>query len=395
MESGGKQTRAGPGTANVLWLGIASGFNDISSEMIFVVFPLFLIETLKAGPAALGVIEALAVSIPRVLMLASGWVSDRIRRRKALAFVGYALSSVSKFAIAFSAVWQHALAGRVADRIGKGIRTAPRDALVAESVAPERRGLAFGIHRTLDTAGAVIGPLLAYAMLRAAPDDFRRVFMWSIVPAAVAVFVVAAMVREVKPERRREGSEGSRERVLSPPLIAFLAATGVFSLGKFGDAFLILRAKDLGLAVTTIPLWYLLLQLIYAPLCVPVGLICDRIPKSVVVAFGYLAFSGVYLGLSLAQSTAVVWYVVIAYAVHLAVTEVAARALVAGLAGESSRATALGAYHTVTGAGGLVASLLAGLLWETRSASFAFGFGAAMALCGFLGVAWMAARYRT
>jgi MFS family permease len=379
----------------VLWLGVASGLNDISSEMVFVVFPLFLIETLKAGPAALGVIEALAVSAPQLLMFASGWLADRTGRRKSLALSGYSFSALAKFAIAFAAVWQQALAGRVADRIGKGVRTAPRDALIAESVAPKRRGFAFGIHRTLDTAGAVLGPLVAYAMLKSAPSDFRRIFMWSIVPAALAVFVVATFVQEVKPKRHADGLPRPKERVLSPALVAFLIATGVFSVGKFGDAFLILRAKDLGLAVTTVPLWYMVVQIIYTPLCVPVGLLCDRMPKGLVLAFGYFVFSGVYLGLSLAQGTAVLWYIVAGYAVHLAVTEVAGRALIAGLAAESARATALGLYHTITGAGALLASLLAGFLWQTRSASFAFGFGAAMALAGALGVVWVSARYRT
>jgi MFS family permease len=394
--------RSGRIPRNVWAASAASFLTDVSSEMVLNVLPLFLANVLGARTAVIGLIEGVAESSASLLQVVSGAASDRLGRRKGLAVAGYAISALAKpfFAVAGSSGAVAAV--RWAERVGKGLRTAPRDALVADSIGPGDRGLAFGVHRAADTAGAVVGLLLAIAVVshvqRGAAElggpAFRVLVLASLVPAFLGVLVLALGAAEVRkagtPTGPRLGLRG-----LGAPFLAFLAVSAIFDLGNFSDAFLVLRAQERGIGVSEI-LWILVgFNVVYALVSTPAGRLSDRAGRKRVLTFGWLTYAGVYLGFALARSGVHVALLWLAYGAYYGLTAGTARAFVADLVVPERRGTAFGTYHALLGLIDLPSSILAGVLWQGAgswpglgpAAPFFFGAGAAgaaallLALC--------------
>lgn len=379
---------------NVLWLSVISLLNDTASEMIYPLLPLFLTTVLGGGPAFLGVVEGLADSTSSFFKYAGGWVSDRVHRRKALVGIGYGIATVVRPLLALATLPWHLLAVRLTDRVGKGVRNAPRDALLAESVEPAHRGLAFGFNRAFDHAGAVIGPLLATMFLLAFPGKLRPLFAFALLPGVIAVTVLVVMVRERAPQPA--GAEPAPEAGLpsaeaTPPADApagatqapgfgrFLFVLFIFTLGNASDAFLLLRAQTFGLAVALIPLLWAVFHISKMAFSVPGGVIADRIgPRPAIVA-GWLVYIAVYAGFAFASTELEVWALFIVYGVFYGLTESPEKAMVARYATAEHRATAYGAYHFAIGLGAFPASLVFGLIWQESSPEAAFLYGAALA----------------
>lgn len=366
----------------VIILGIASLLTDISSEGIYPLIPLFLVEVLRTPVVDVGLIEGVANSTASILRVVSGWLSDVLGSRKWPVVAGYSLSTVSKPLLALANSWQAVFGVRFADRLGKGIRTAPRDALIADTTPPERRGVSFGFHRGMDTLGAVAGPLLAFWLLgTVAQNNYRTIFLMSAVPAVLAVLVLVTFIREPRHERPAAAERPSiKLRAFSREFRLFLIVSTVFSLGNSSDAFLILRARDLGVAAGSVLLVYVVFNTVEASLSVWAGALSDRIGRRNVILAGYLVYAAVYAGFALARSASAVWVLFAAYGAQNALTQGVQRAFAADLTSAGARGTGLGAYHTLTGIALLPASLIAGFLWQHMSPAAPFYFGSALAV---------------
>ena len=365
---------------NVVVAGAVSLLTDISSEMIIPVLPLFLTLTLGAPVAAVGLIEGVAESTASVLRVFSGYLSDRSGRRKPLILAGYGLSNLTKPLLALAGAWPHVLALRFADRFGKGVRGAPRDALIADSVDASVRGRAFGFHRSMDTTGAAIGPLLAAATLAATAGDARAVFWLASVPGVAAVLLAWWLLRDRPAAPKDVDAPRLGFRDLGRPFALFTAVATLFALGNSSDAFLILRAQDAGMAVAVIPLAYVAFNTLYAVVATPVGIVSDRWARRPLLAAGYAVFALVYAGFALAPNAPVVAGLFLAYGLYYALTDGVARALVADLVPAPLRATAMGTFSTATGLALLPASLIAGALWQVVGPWAPFAYGAVMGL---------------
>jgi MFS family permease len=373
-------------------LGWVSLLTDASSEMIYPLLPSFLRGTLGAAPAFVGMVEGLAESTAGLLKVASGWVSDRVPRRKPLIVAGYVLSSLVRPLAAVAAVPWHVLAIRLADRIGKGVRSAPRDALLAEATAPGERGRAFGFQRAMDHAGAVVGPLLASGLLFLG-CELRLVFGLAAVPAALSVFVLLFGVREEeRPPGRTARAATSGASPWTPQFRRYLAALGLFTLGNSSDAFLLLRAQEAGVAVAAIPLLWTFHHVVKALASTHGGGLSDRLGRKALIVAGWGVYAVSYAGLALAREAWQVWTLFGVYGLFHALTEGPERALVADLARPEARGRAFGAFHAVTGILLLPASLLAGALWQAWGAPAALLTGASLALAA---AAVLAAGVRT
>ncbi|MBI2913965.1 MAG: MFS transporter [Chloroflexi bacterium] len=370
-------------TRPVFILSIVSFLTDISSEAIYPLVPLFLTSVLGAPLAAVGLIEGFAESTSSVLKTASGWLSDRWRARKPLVVAGYALSAAAKPLLAAAHVWPAALGVRFLDRAGKGLRTAPRDALIADATPAKLRGRAFGFHRAADTLGAVVGPAAGLGLLAAFNDNFRLVFVLALIPAAAGVALLA-LVREHKPapDDGREARVPLRE--LGAGFYAFLGVSLLFALGNSSDVFLILRSKDLGLSNTEVVSAYIGFNAVYAVLATPAGIASDRLGRRNVIGLGFLVFAAVYLGFALAGGGALAWPLFAVYGFYMALTEGVGRAFVADFVPAASRATALGLYTGALGGMVLLSSVIAGVMWDQIDASAPFFLGGATALAAFV-----------
>lgn len=365
---------------NVVLLGFVSFFADVSSEMVYPIIPLFLAGTLGAPVVAVGVIEGIAESTASLLKLYSGWLSDRVRRRIPLIAGGYALAAIAKPAIAAAVAWPMVLGARFLDRAGKGVRTAPRDALIAASADPAAQGRAFGLHRAMDSAGAVAGPLTAIGLLAVfGHGNYRPIFLIAFVPGAIgAALVLLAREAPAAAERRTLprifSLEGYDRRFL-----AFLAITVVFALGNSSDAFLILRARDLGLGAIAAVLAYVVYNVVYAALSLPAGIRSDRVGRRRVLVAGFAVFAAVYAGFALAGDGWAVWPLFAVYGVYIAMTDGVARAYIADLVAPARRGAALGLYNAIIGVMTLLASVLGGALWDIAGPQATFAFGASTA----------------
>ena len=367
---------------NVILLGLTSLLTDIASEMTYPIIPLFLISTLGATPAALGLIEGIAESIAALVKILAGRLVDKSWRKKSLTIIGYAASVAGKAFLPFAHTWGVVFVGRAADRLGKGIRTVPRDALIAESTESESRGKAFGLHRGMDTAGAVLGVAFALILLGQSGKDYVRIFLWSLVPAILGV-VVLAWVREPSRKGVRVITHPDfRWSALPPQLKKFLLVVLLFSLGNSSNAFLLLRASG-NAGTSTVLLLYLTYNVSYMLFSYPAGRWSDRVGRKVVLATGYTLYGLVYVGFSLLSAGTpswIPWVLFIVYGIYSGSTDGVEKALIADLAPGNLRGTALGIHAMVVGVGVLPASLLAGWLWEISGPGATFGVGGAMGL---------------
>jgi MFS family permease len=375
---------------NIIILGLTSLFTDVASEMVYPLVPFFLTIKLGASPAILGLIEGIAESLASLLKVFSGYISDRLKNRKQLTIVGYASSAIGKLMLYVAAGWGMVLGGRVVDRLGKGIRTAPRDAIIADSSAEGKRGTAYGLHRAMDTAGATLGVLLAYVFFTSlAQGEYAPVFIWSLVPASIGV-VLLLFVREAKPKEGKEAKLPSfRWSVLPRKLQLFLIVALIFTLGNSSNTFLLLRAKDLGFTPATAILLYLAYNVVYGLVSYPVGRLSDRIGRKTLLVAGYAFYGLVYLGFALVNLPSqawILWALFGLYGLYIGFTEGVEKALVADLAPADLRATAIGLHATIVGIGLLPASLIAGQLWDRIAPSAAFYFGGGMGLLAAIGL---------
>lgn len=371
---------------NVVVSTVASLLTDISSEMVVHLLPLFLAQVLRTSTPFIGLIEGAGESAASLLKLVSGRLSDRFRTRKTPVVLGYGLSTLAKAFLVSAGSWGVVFAARLSDRVGKGIRTAPRDALIADSVPETRRGAAFGFHRAGDTLGAFLGVGIAWWLVRNSGDGatlsratFHTVALWSLVPAGAAVLVLLFGLREpprpAAPARDRPAPR-SLGTLPPRPLRGFLLVLLLFTFGASADAFLILRARERGADLATTLLMVLGFNLVYALAAQPLGRLSDRIGRKPLLLIGWGIYAASYAGLALATSVTAVGLIWAGYALYYAASEGTARALVADLVPPELRGTAYGWYHLAVGLGSLPASLIAGWLWARVSPAAAFGFGA-------------------
>ena len=382
---------------NVLALGAVSLLTDVASEMIYPLLPLFLTSVLAAGPAALGAIEGLAESTAALVKLAAGLRSDRVRRRKPLIVLGYGLAAVARPLVAIASSAGVVAAIRFGDRVGKGLRGAPRDALITDSTPPSLRGRAFGLQRSLDHTGALIGPLVAAALL-AGGLPLRWVFALAAVPGVLGVALVVGRVREAAPQapvapqvprspdsaRRGGGALGTRGVLPHGPLRRYLFILLLFTLGNSSDAFLLLRATDLGVRAAHLPLLWAFFHVVKAGGTLPFGALSDRLDRRRLVIAGWAVYALVYLGFARADAAWHAWALFAAYGLYYALTEGVEKALLADLAPPALRGTAFGWQAFAVGVGALPASLVFGALWQRAGPLAAFGLGAGLAFAASL-----------
>jgi MFS family permease len=390
---------------NVLAIGLVSLLNDASSEIIYPFLPLFLALTLGASPLAIGVIEGGAESISSLLKLFSGYLSDRRGRRKGLVVFGYGLASVMRPLLAFASSWPQVLFIRLADRVGKGLRSAPRDAMIADAAAPAERGIAFGFHRAMDHMGAVIGPLLGFAILsiiaagRSTPTaaDYATLFLLASIPAAAAVLVAAFLVRERPTQARAAPAPALTATPIRLSLRGFdanfkrfLLILALFTLSNSSDAFLLLRAEQAGVSATQIPLLWAALHVMKVASSLVGGDLSDRLGRKTLIVSGWLVYAAVYAGFAYVSGIFAVWGLFLVYGLYFGLVEGSEKALVADLVRPEQRGTAYGLYNLAFSVTVLPASLLLGALWNWRGAPTAFltsaviGTGAALLLALFV-----------
>ena len=369
---------------NVWVAGWVSFFMDVSSEMVYPLVPLFLSSAFGTNKSIIGLIEGIAEASASVLKLFSGVLADRFGRQKFLMGLGYGISTLSRPALALATGWGLVLTSRFVDRVGKGIRTAPRDAIIAASTPSVRLGAAFGFHRALDAAGAVVGPAVAILILAMWEANYRLVFWLSILPGIVAVLLI---VFYISPDKQAQGTG----RTISWSLQGFnrrfgrfLVVIGLFSLGNSSNAFLILKAQHAGITPAWISLVYLLFNVAYVLLSIPAGILADRFGRPRVIIFGFSLFALVYAGFAVAENPWPIAVLFVLYGCYMGVTDGVQRAYLATLVSAQHMATGFGLYHMVVGLAILPASVLAGLFWDHISPSAPFWFGSGMAALAML-----------
>ena len=385
---------------NVFFLGIVSLLTDVSSEMIFTLVPLFLSNVLGAATTIVGLVGGLSESTDAIFRIFSGWFSDKIGRRKLLAVVGYSISTVAKPFMYLATSWGAVLSIRFGDRVGKGVRTSSRDAMIADSVSAGERGRGFGLHRAMDTSGAVLGLAIAAIIIYLVQgggwqlnlESYQWLVLVGVIPAVLAVVVLLVFVRE---RGREQLSGGSSQRGLSLSGLkagfdnrfkVFLAIMAVFTLGNSSDFFVILRAQNLEIPLIQVIMMLVLLNVTYAVTSLPMGILSDRLGRRRVITLGWFIYALVYLGFALASSVWQVWLLFACYGIYYGVVEGVARAFVADLVTEEKRGTAYGLYHGIVGLTLLPASLIAGWLWDAVSPAAPFYFGAGLAFVAMLGI---------
>ena len=368
----------------VYLLGIVSFLTDVSSEMIFPLLPLFITTILGAGAEVLGLIEGVADSAASIIDIFVGYFSDKAGERKKFVILGYGLSAVTKVGIALSTSWWHILIMRGTERIGKSIRTSPRDALIADATPQELRGKSFGLHRAMDTLGAVVGPAIAFIAVSAFHDDYRTVFWLSAIPAFIAVALIVFLVREQKqtraPKKIAKSVSLKTFALLPKKYRYFVLSTTLFALANFTAAFLLLRANNLGIDATAIPLVYLLYNIVYLLAAMPFGILSDKIGGVRVLAAGYAAFAIASVGLALASNALTAVIFIALFGLFTAANDTMSRVVSVDLAPPKIRASALGLQQALAGAAALPASVIAGVLWVTFSPAAAFAYGACVSL---------------
>jgi MFS family permease len=365
-----------------VWLvSWTSFFTDTASEAVYPIMPLYLTRTLGGTAMAIGVIEGAAEGLNSLLKILSGRLSDRWRARKPFVMAGYGLSTVARPMVALATSWMHVLAVRLTDRVGKGIRSAPRDALLASWADPATRGYVFGLHRAMDHAGAIAGPLLASAFLWVFPEQYRTLFALTLIPGVIAV----AMLVPVPDAPARETAARPEPEPASTPLgtrfSRYLAVLLLFSLGNSTDAFLLLRLSEVGVGTVWIPVAWAALHVVKAVVSPIGGHLSDRVSRRFLIAAGWVVYAAVYGGFALASTARTLVPLFLAYGLYYGLTEGVEKAVVADLAPAGRRGAAFGAYHAVIGVGALAASLVFAAVWKAAGAPAAFALGSILALC--------------
>jgi MFS family permease len=370
---------------NTVVLGTASLLNDTASEMAAPLLPIFLTATLGAGPAAIGIIEGTAEATSSFLKVVSGYVSDRIAKRKQIVFAGYGLSAIARSALSITASWTQVLVLRFTDRIGKGIRTAPRDAIIADSTAPAYRGRSFGFHRALDNAGAILGPILAFVLISRLNFSCRMIFGIALIPGLLSALSIAAFVRERKYEKKTASLSLHLESI-DHNFHRYLIVLLVFTLGNASDAFLILRAVDCGIHTAMIPLLWGGFNLVRCLISVPCSSLSDRIGRRPVIIMGWLVYALIYFAFAMANTPWHIALIFLGYGIYYGLTEGVERAFVADLVPAEIRATAYGLYNGAIGIAALPASIIFGALWKYAGMHAAFFFAVALAALASIGL---------
>jgi len=372
---------AGLGFQNVLRLGYVSFFTDVSTEMVLGVLPFFIVKELGGTAAILGFIEGIAEAVNYAFRVFAGVVTDKIGRRKPLVLLGYGLSSVAKPLFAVSGSWSHALAVRVTDRAGKGIRTSPRDALISDSAAKSEAGKAFGLHRSLDQIGAILGPLMAFVIIPVI--GMRGVFWFSFVPAAVALLILLFFVRDTKGSvKQRSVFENARE-VLNREFIFLLVALGIFATGAYNFSFILLRAGSLGVQESHIPLVYASLNVATVILGLPAGMLADKIGKLPVLALSYVVFLGTSAGGFILTGNPLYGFLIaLLFGSYLGMAETVQRAIIPDFTKPDLKGTAYALYYTLIGVCSIAANSIFGVLWGSLGPATAFQYSALTTTAG-------------
>jgi MFS family permease len=370
---------------NIIILGITSFLTDISSEMIYPILPVFLVSTLGASPAILGLIEGVAESVASILKVFSGYWSDKLKKRKPFTIFGYANSAAGKLFLYFAGSWALVLAGRIIERFGKGVRTSPRDALIAESAGSGKRGAAFGLHRSLDALGAVGGVILAYFFVVYYKGNIRNIFLLSLVPAFLGVAFLFLVKEKGGVKENARPKIKFQWKGLDKRLKLFLIFTFIFTLGNSSNQFLLLKAKDAGNPLPVVILFYLVYNISRVLFTYPASRLSDKIGRKKILVLGYFLYAVVYLGFAVNTSMVMFWVLFAVYGMYMGFTEGVEKALVTDISPQDLKATTMGLHATLVGIGLLPASLLAGLLWKFIGPAATFYFGGIMGLvasCG-------------
>lgn len=362
---------------NVKALGFVSLLNDAASEMIYPLLPIFLISVLGAGPGALGVIEGIAETTASLLKLFSGWISDKLKKRKFLILIGYSLAAFGRPLISITIAWWQVAVIRFIDRVGKGVRTSPRDALISLSTPEDIRGKSFGFHRAMDHTGAIIGPVVAMVLLKYGMS-LKNIFLWALLPGIITVIIVIFFVRE-----KRVISESKKVdfklSVLSRNFKTYLFVIILFTLGNSSDAFLILKAKDTGIPIALIPLLWIVLHFVKMSTSVPGGVWSDKIGRRRVIVTGWMVYALIYLGFGFSSNIWQIWGLFALYGIYFGLTEGVEKAFVSDLVTREFQGTAFGFYHLAVGIAAFPSSVIFGFIWQRFGSSTAFTYGAALA----------------
>jgi MFS family permease len=366
---------------NTFLLAFASLFADISTEMLYPVLPIFLTQTLKASGSVVGLVEGIAGATQNIVQGFSGWLSDKLQKRKPIAVAGYILAAVAKPVMGLATTWQGVLGGRFIDRLGAGTRTAPRDALIASSVDDKDRGKAFGLEGIGDNAGAFLGPLIAVVLLIALHVDIHWIFYLALIPGLLAVLMILLVKERPAPVTAKSKIDLSL-RQFPKPYWRYLLATALFGIGNSSNSFLILQTKDLGASLEATILIYAAFNLVAALVSYPAGFLSDRWGRRNILLLAFLVFFVAYLGFALTRSVALIAVLFACYGLYQGIFRSVGKALATDFVPEQLRASGVGWYNTTVGLLGLVASIVAGLLWDHVGHAAVFFYGAIFAVVG-------------
>ena len=377
------------GIRNVLYLGLVSFFTDFSTEMILGVLPMFIVNNLGASRAILGAIEGSSELTSYVFRMVSGSLSDRFRKRKIFVVIGYGLSTISKPFFVVASSWYDAFIVRAMDRVGKGVRTAPRDALIADSVSESISGKAFGIHRTIDQLGAIAGPLVAFAILQVM--DIEAVFLLSLIPGAIAVIILIFFVKEVAIRKLASSTTifGNIKGLIkkNKPFVILTVITGVFSLGAFNFSFILLRASELGVDQSFIPIVYAIINVAHTIVGIPAGIVADKIGKEKVLllSYGIFAASTILMIVSV-NDVSYAYILALIFGLYVGISETVQRAIIPKYVSTELRGTAYGLYSLVTGVCFFVSNITFGFIWDSYNINMAVTYSVSLSLCAIIGM---------
>lgn len=367
-------------TPPVFVLSVVSFFNDIASEMLYPIIPIFLTSVLGAPASVVGLIEGVAEGTASLLKGYSGKLSDRLGKRKIFVVIGYGLGTIANLFYGIAHTWHVVLAGKFTSRLGKGIRTSARDALIAENVEQPMLGRAFGFHRGTDTLGAILGPLLAILLLHFYQDNYRLMFFLALIPTTIAFILLVVYIKE-KPRAPVVASEEKFAiRTLPRKFLFFVFISAIFAVGNSSDAFIILRSKGLGFTLVFTVLAYVLYNITYSLFSLPAGIISDKLGEKRVYVLGLVIFAVVYAGFALAQMPIFIWLLFPVYGFYMAMTDGVSKSYIANIIPTEKLGTAYGFYYMVTGIAAFLASLIGGLLWTSFGPEATFFYGAVLAL---------------